>query len=116
MTFGYLVVVSKNDSVDYLKLAYALALSIKNTQRKGFDKVALVTDNIEDVEKIAPGVIANPDRQNRGRLIWKNQVYRPYAVQERGIVAERFTLLVVDCIQVMPEEMVNDPQFLAYAN
>lgn len=75
-----------------------------------------LTLNIEDVEKIAPGVIANPDRQNRGRLIWKNQVYRPYAVQERGIVAERFTLLVVDCIQVMPEEMVNDPQFLAYAN
>ena len=38
MTFGYLIVVSKNDSVDYLKLAYALALSIKNTQQKGFDK------------------------------------------------------------------------------
>jgi len=52
MTFGYLIVVSKNDSVDYLKLAYALALSIKNTQRKGFDKVALVTDNIKDVEKL----------------------------------------------------------------
>jgi hypothetical protein len=52
MTFGYLIVVSKNDSVDYLKLAYALALSIKNTQRKGFDKVALVTDNIEDVKKL----------------------------------------------------------------
>jgi hypothetical protein len=52
MTFGYLIVVSKNDSVDYLKLAYALALSIKNTQQKGFDKVALVTDNIEDVKKL----------------------------------------------------------------
>lgn len=52
MTFGYLIVVSKNDSINYLKLAYALALSIKNTQRKGFDKVALVTDNIKDVEKL----------------------------------------------------------------
>jgi len=52
MTFGYLIVVSKNDSVDYLKLAYALALSIKNTQPKGFNKVALITDNIEDVEKL----------------------------------------------------------------
>ena len=74
-----------------------------------------LTLNIEDVEKIAPGVIANPDRQNRGRIVWKNQVYRPYGVQERGIVAERFTLLGVECIQVMPEEMVNDPQFQSYA-
>jgi hypothetical protein len=74
-----------------------------------------LTLNIEDVEKVSPGVIANPDYQNRGRIIWKNQVYRPYGVQERGIIAERFTILSVECIQVMPEEMVNDPQFLEYA-
>lgn len=75
-----------------------------------------LTFNIEDIQKIAPNVIANPDFQNRGRIVWKNQVYRPYGVQERGIIAERFTLLVVDCLQVMPEEMVNDPQFQSYAN
>jgi hypothetical protein len=75
-----------------------------------------LTLNIEDVERIAPGVIANPDYQNRGRIIWKNQVYRPSSVQERGIVSERFTLLVVDCQQVMPEEMINDPQFAIYAS
>lgn len=45
MNFGYLIVVSKNDKVDYLKLAYALALSIKNTQKEGYDKVALVIDD-----------------------------------------------------------------------
>jgi hypothetical protein len=52
MNFGYLLVVSSNDSVDYLKMAYALALSIKNTQKAGFDKVALVTDNVEAVSKL----------------------------------------------------------------
>jgi hypothetical protein len=52
MTFGYLLVVSSNDSVDYLKMAYALALSIKNTQKAGFDKVALVTDNVDAVSKL----------------------------------------------------------------
>jgi hypothetical protein len=31
--------------VDYLKLAYAAALSIKNTQKEGYDKVALVIDD-----------------------------------------------------------------------
>jgi len=29
MSFGYLLVVSEHESVDYLKLAYGLALSIK---------------------------------------------------------------------------------------
>jgi hypothetical protein len=45
MNFGYLIVVAKHDTIDYDQLAYALALSIKNTQRPGFDKVALVIDD-----------------------------------------------------------------------
>lgn len=45
MSFGYLIFVSTHEKIDYLKLAYALALSIKNTQREGFDQVALVIDN-----------------------------------------------------------------------
>lgn len=75
-----------------------------------------LTFNIEDVQKVSPNVIGNPDFQNRGRIVWKNQVYRPYGVQQRGIISERYTLLVVDCLQVMPEEMVNDPQFQSYAS
>lgn len=45
MTFGYLLVVAEHETIDYLKLAYGLALSIKNTQKEGFDKVALVIDD-----------------------------------------------------------------------
>jgi hypothetical protein len=52
MSFGYLLIVAEHDSVDYLKLAYGLALSIKNTQREGFDKVALVIDNKEKLSKL----------------------------------------------------------------
>ena len=70
----------------------------------------------EDLNTIAPGVLGNPDVQNRGRLIWQGQVYRPFKVQQKGSVADRFTLVVVDCIQIMPEEAVNDTQFLAYAS
>jgi hypothetical protein len=50
--FGYLLIISKNSKVDYLKLAYALALSIKITQKPGFDKVALITDDIESVKAL----------------------------------------------------------------
>jgi hypothetical protein len=50
MNFGYLLVVSKNDQVDYLNMAYALAMSIKNTQKPGYDRVALVIDDSEEVK------------------------------------------------------------------
>lgn len=52
MNFGYLIVISKNDEVDYLKLAYALALSIKNTQKPGYDNIALITDDVQSVKKL----------------------------------------------------------------
>lgn len=45
MNFGYLLIVSESKETDYAKLAYALALSIKNTQKPGYDRVALVIDN-----------------------------------------------------------------------
>lgn len=69
-----------------------------------------------DILKINPNVLDNPDVENRGRIVWKNQVYRPYGVQQRGIIGERFSLVVIECIQLSPEEMVNSTQFLGYAN
>jgi hypothetical protein len=74
-----------------------------------------LTFNIEDVQEYAPNIIIRPDINNRDRIVWRGQVYRPFAIQERGIIADRFTILSVDCIQVMPEEMVNDPQFWSYS-
>ena len=75
-----------------------------------------LTINSKDIEAIAPGTMMNPDDHNRSRIVWKNEVYRPYNVQQRGIISEGFVLLVVDCQQVMPDEMVNDPQFLDFSD
>lgn len=51
MNFGYLLVVNQtNDTPDYAKMAYALALSIKNTQKPGYDKVALVINDRKYIE------------------------------------------------------------------
>jgi hypothetical protein len=44
MNFGYLIIVSDDGKNDYYKMAYALAVSIKNTQKEGYDKVAVVVD------------------------------------------------------------------------
>jgi hypothetical protein len=52
MKFGYLLVVAQHESIDYLKLAYALALSIKNTQKPGYDQVALVIDDPTQIDKL----------------------------------------------------------------
>lgn len=52
MKFGYLLVVAEHDTTDYLQLAYALALSIKHTQRPGYDQIALVVDNVDKVKKL----------------------------------------------------------------
>lgn len=52
MNFGYLIYVASNPTVDYLKLAYALALSIKNTQSPGYGHVCLMTDDIDAVKKL----------------------------------------------------------------
>jgi hypothetical protein len=51
MNFGYLIVVSTSEEHDYLQLAYALALSIKNTQKEGYDKVALVIDDASQLSR-----------------------------------------------------------------
>lgn len=53
MNFGYLLVVNQtNDTPDYAKMAYALALSIKNTQKPGYDKVALVINDRKYIENL----------------------------------------------------------------
>jgi len=52
MNFGYLLFVKTSQNTDYLKLAYALALSIKHTQKPGYDKVALVIDDPSLLKKL----------------------------------------------------------------
>ena len=50
MNFGYLIFVNETETSNYSKLAYALALSIKNTQKEGYDKVALVINDKHKIE------------------------------------------------------------------
>jgi hypothetical protein len=52
MNFGYLLFVNENKDIDYLRLAYLLAMSIKLTQKEGYDRVALVTNNKKKVSKL----------------------------------------------------------------
>lgn len=73
MTFGYLLVVSENSDVDYLKLAYALALSIKNTQKQGYDKIALVIDDKSKLEKIKSPWVFNEIIEWNQETFWNGR-------------------------------------------
>lgn len=78
--------------------------------------------NIDDLKAASPDLFTergnvrkNIDLANKYRLVWKDQVYRPIKTQQHGQVAERHTIISLDLIQVMPDELVNDSQFLQYA-
>jgi len=50
MTRGYICVAQNNSKTDYLRLAYALALSIRNTQSE-VRKLSIVTDQKDIPQK-----------------------------------------------------------------
>jgi hypothetical protein len=79
MNFGYLIFVAAHPDIDYLKLAYALALSIKNTQKPGYDKVALVINDRSAVDKLTSPwvfdkVIEWPEQRFWDGRSWMDQV------------------------------------------
>ncbi len=75
MNFGYLLITSKDQNIDYNKMAYALALSIKNTQREGFDRVCLVTDDVSSVEKFKAPWVFDQIIEATGYQGWEGRSY-----------------------------------------
>lgn len=59
---------------------------------------------------------SNPDAYLRDRVVFKNQVFRIQQILPKGIITNDYTLFGIQCVQVNAEELVNDPQFSAYAN
>lgn len=54
MSKGYLLFAVNSKDVDYVKMAYACALSIKNTQPDGYNNVSLVAHNADDLKHKYP--------------------------------------------------------------
>jgi len=81
-----------------------------------------LTLNVDDVQAVAPeiftrvGVITSSvDLLDKYRIVYKGEVFRPIKAQPAGLVANRYTLVVMDLSQLAPDELVNDSQFLSYA-
>ncbi len=58
----------------------------------------------------------NPDHYLLDRIVFRNQVFVPRQISLDGLITDKYTLVAVSCLQVNPEELVNDAQFQAYAN
>lgn len=77
--------------------------------------VLRLTMNMDDVMRVVPTLVQNPDRHIRDRIVYRGSVFRPSRLYFRGQVLSTYTVLTTDLIQVKPEEMVNDDQFLSYS-
>lgn len=58
----------------------------------------------------------NPDHYLLDRIIFRSQVYQPVKINTLGIITNEYTIISIECAQVNPEELVNDPQFQGYAD
>lgn len=73
MNFGYLIIVSTSKNHDYLQMAYALALSIKNTQKPGYDKIALITDDVDAVNSLKSAWVFDHIIEHKTKLGWDSR-------------------------------------------
>lgn len=72
--------------------------------------------NVGDVQRLVPEMITNPSKHIKDRIIYRGQVFIPTRVLPRGSFGNRWAVVTIDCNQVNPEELVNDPQFSKYAS
>lgn len=76
MNFGYLLIVNQEDnSADYARLAYALALSIKNTQKPGYDQVALVINDKKYIGNFKSTWVFDHIIQWSDKIFWDGRSY-----------------------------------------
>jgi hypothetical protein len=61
-------------------------------------------------------ILTNTDNFLLDRIAFRNEIFTPDRIQPMGLVNNKYTVLSMDCLQVNAEELVNDPQFAAYAS
>lgn len=103
------------------KMPTLMAQLIRSTNimnQRGF----YVTDTLRlvisagDAQRLLPSMLGDdPNQHIRDRIVYRGQVFSPTRVLPRGHFGYRWTVVTVDCNEVNPEELVNDPQFQRYA-
>jgi hypothetical protein len=103
------------------KMPVVMAQLVRGTNvmnERGFytsDTLRLVI-NVGEVNRFLPTLLTNSSGHIKDRIIYRGQVFVPTRVLPRGSFGYRWAVVTVDCNQMNPEELVNDPQFQAYAS
>jgi hypothetical protein len=71
--------------------------------------------NVGEVERLLPTILTDANKHIKDRIVYRGTVFVPTRVLPRGSFANRYTVVTIDCNQLNPEELVNDPQFQKYA-
>ena len=77
----------------------------------------ILEENLQVSGSVFPSIVTlqdlpdNPDHYLRDRVVFRNEVFTLDQVLQKGIIKGKYTIITIDCIQVMPEELDNDPQF-----
>lgn len=103
------------------KMPVLMAQLIRGTNvmnERGFytsDTLRIVM-NVGDVERFLPNILTDPSKNIKDRVEYRGAVFVPTRVLPRGSFGYRWSVVTVDCNQMNPEELVNDPQFQKYAS
>ena len=71
---------------------------------------------VADFNRLLPQLVDNPNPHIKDRVVFLGEVFVPTRVLPRGRYANFYSVVTIDCNLVNSEELVNDPQFQAYAN
>lgn len=103
------------------KMPVLMAQLLRSTNimnQRGFyvtDTLRLVL-NAGDAQRLLPSLVGdNPSQHVKDRILYRGQIFSPTRVLPRGHFGYRWAVVTVDCNEVNPEELVNDPQFQRYA-
>lgn len=103
------------------KMPAVMAQLIRSTNIMN-DRGYYVTDtlrlvlNVGDVQRMLPSLLTNANIHIKDRIIYRGEIFVPTRVLPRGSFGYRWAVVTIDCNQVNPEELVNDPQFQKYAS
>jgi hypothetical protein len=102
------------------KLPVLMAQIIRSTNvmnERGYyvtDTLRLVV-NVGDAQRLIPEMLTDPNTRIKDRIVYRGEVFTPSRVLPRGAFGWRWAVVTIDCNQVNPEELVNDPQFQKFS-
>lgn len=58
-------------------------------------------------------VVLNPEHHTNDRIVYEGMIFDIGEVRGRGVLTAGYAVVGISAAQVMPEELVNDPQFVS---